>query len=78
MSSCFRPHLPTKVDSGIAACPIALDPTSQLGRVPVLPRISQFLVGREPQIYKGLAGLAKWLSTRVPKAQLHVSEVPDI
>jgi hypothetical protein len=39
-----------------AACPMASDPASWPGWIPVLPRIPRFPMGRGPQIYKESLG----------------------
>jgi hypothetical protein len=42
----------TEVGSGAAACPMALDSASWLGRFPMLPHVPRFPMGRGPQVYK--------------------------
>jgi hypothetical protein len=44
VSNGSAPHLSTEVGSNTATCPMAPDPTSQSGRVPMLPRIPRFPV----------------------------------
>jgi hypothetical protein len=48
VSSGFEPHFLAEVGSGGAVCHMAPDPTSLSGRVPVLPCIPRFSVGRVP------------------------------